>query len=259
MDQLAMTGRSSSPAASHSRLWLFWVPAISLLLSSAVIRIFDLDLWCASLFWDSLAGWKLDHAWWVRFLYKFGPLPALVAGGLGAAYCLRYFLGWGTPRNLRRAAFALILLLLGPELIVNLTLKNHFGRPRPRQVKDFGGEYRFEPIGEFSPGEEGKSFPCGHAAAGFFWLGMAVYFRKESPKFAAMLSILGILYGMFIGLARMAQGGHWLSDVLWSAALVYFSALLIQLLPFFRPLPQDQPTPVNAHAEPGVTTPYVAS
>jgi lipid A 4'-phosphatase len=253
-----MTAQPPSPTASRSRLWLFWIPAISLVLASGVIRMFDLDQWCASLFWDPSTGWKLDDAWWVRLLYKFGPLPALVAGGLGAAYCVVYFFGWGTRRNSRRAAFALLLLLLGPELIVNLTLKNHFGRPRPRQVKNFGGEYRFEPIGEFSPGEACKSFPCGHAATGFYWLGLALYFRKESRKVASSLAILGTVYGTLIGIARMAQGGHWLSDVLWSGALVYFSALLIQSLPFFRPMPRYQPVADIPSAERGVTTPYVA-
>ena len=33
--------------------------------------------------------------------------------------------------------------MLGPGLLVNLTLKNHWGRPRPIEVAQFGGDKQF--------------------------------------------------------------------------------------------------------------------
>jgi membrane-associated PAP2 superfamily phosphatase len=38
---------------------------------------------------------------------------------------------------------------------------------------------------------------------------------------------LGIGYGAFIGLVRMIQGAHFLSDILWSLGFVYLSALAL--------------------------------
>jgi membrane-associated phospholipid phosphatase len=34
----------------------------------------------------------------------------------------------------------------------------------------------------------------------------------------------GIVFGVFVGLARIAKGAHWPSDVLWSFGVVYLVA-----------------------------------
>jgi membrane-associated PAP2 superfamily phosphatase len=37
----------------------------------------------------------------------------------------------------------------------------------------------------------------------------------------------GLVYGCIMGMARIIQGGHFLSDVLWSAGFVYLTALVL--------------------------------
>src|ERR1700751_4567466 len=44
----------------------------------------------------------------------------------------------------RAALFLIATLALGPGLLTNVVLKDHWGRPRPIDVKQFGGDYRFE-------------------------------------------------------------------------------------------------------------------
>ena len=43
----------------------------------------------------------------------------------------------------RAVLFLITTLALGPGLLVNVTLKNHWGRPRPIEVTQFGGEKQF--------------------------------------------------------------------------------------------------------------------
>src|SRR3974377_940947 len=45
----------------------------------------------------------------------------------------------------RAALFLIATLALGPGVLTNLVLKDHWARPRPIDIKPFGGEYRFEP------------------------------------------------------------------------------------------------------------------
>ena len=45
----------------------------------------------------------------------------------------------------RAALFLIATLALGPGLLTNVVLKDHWGRPRPIDVQQFGGDYRFEP------------------------------------------------------------------------------------------------------------------
>jgi membrane-associated PAP2 superfamily phosphatase len=35
----------------------------------------------------------------------------------------------------------------------------------------------------------------------------------------------GLVYGFLVGYARIAQGAHFLSDVIWALGIVYFTAV----------------------------------
>jgi hypothetical protein len=109
--------------------------------------------------------------------------------------------------------------------LVNAVFKEHWGRPRPREVTEFGGRERFEKVWEYDASSPGKSFPSGHASMGFclfalYFVGRAM--RQEWTRWAVPVA-LGL--GGALGLARIAQGGHFASDVMWSAGFCYFTAL----------------------------------
>ncbi|MBI4179267.1 phosphatase PAP2 family protein [bacterium] len=148
----------------------------------------------------------------------------------------------------RTAIFILLSVAIGPGLIVNSVFKEHWGRPRPRDILEFGGRKQFAPA-PFR-GEGGKSFPCGDSSVGFlFALGWWVW-RRDRPRRAAASLAMGIATGAAVGLGRMAAGGHFLSDVVWSAFLslavahVLYSYVLripareAPLL--FRPIPKNE-------------------
>jgi hypothetical protein len=112
-------------------------------------------------------------------------------------------------------------------LVVNLGLKNHWGRPRPCHVKEFGGAWAYQDAMTPGHGGKGKSFPCGHSSAGFVLSIFFLLFRRSRPRLAWLLLILSIVYGGALGLGRMAEGGHFASDVVWSALLVFAANLVV--------------------------------
>lgn len=67
------------------------------------------------------------------------------------------------------------------------------------------------------------AFACGDASVGFFFLAPAFILAKRRRAWLAV----GLAAGGLLGLMRLAQGGHFLSDVIFSFYIVYFSAWLL--------------------------------
>jgi len=120
--------------------------------------------------------------------------------------------------------FLMLALMLGPGLVVNLVSKNIWGRARPAHVEQFGGTLKFSPAFVFSDQcDRNCSFVSGHSAFGFYFVAFAMLFKRHRKKLFAF----AIGYGALIGFGRIYQGGHFISDVIFSFYFVYFS---IQLL-----------------------------
>ncbi|MDD4882687.1 MAG: phosphatase PAP2 family protein [Gallionellaceae bacterium] len=151
-----------------------------------------------------------DYVGIVAWLGALAALSVALAGRW-----LRPLTPWRRP-----AAFVLLVLLLGPGLMVNAVLKDHWGRARPAQTVEFGGKAQFSPawvVSDQCPNN--CSFVCGDASIGFSLVAMAFIARRPRPWLAA-----GIGLGAALGLMRMAQGGHFLSDVVFSFYAVWFTA-----------------------------------
>jgi membrane-associated PAP2 superfamily phosphatase len=121
------------------------------------------------------------------------------------------------------------MLMLGPGVVVNCICKPYCGRPRPHLTREFGGEKDFLPV--FTMGEnlagDCNSFPSGHASTGFYLMAPAFVLYQRRNGWAAFFLILGLAAGVTIGVARMAAGGHFASDVIWAGGVVYFTGLLL--------------------------------
>lgn len=128
-----------------------------------------------------------------------------------------------------------ICLIIGPGLIINTILKNHWGRPRPYQVVRDHHPYRQFWQANFSAPQD-NSFPSGHAAIGFF-VGIPFYIARKK-KLAIVISLS---FGLGVGLVRIMQGGHFLSDVLFSGIIVWIiSVLIIHLIKIFTTKVSDE-------------------
>lgn len=203
----------------------------------------DLDIQAAGIFFhpeNPQNFWPEEQQGLWTFLYK--AIPVLVNVLFLACLAALAFSGSrpGAKRTRRLALFVLLSVALGPGLVVNGIFKDHYGRPRPRQIEQFHGHLAYQPPG--LPGVEGKSFPCGHCSVGYvFWV---FYFvsRRRKPALAASILLAAIGFGLLVGVGRMAAGGHFLSDVLWSGFFSYaVCALLYQpLLGKWEDTPDEQ-------------------
>jgi len=214
-------------------LWSTLLGFVGLLGLSTVTNI---DLALSSWFYEPDVGWRYAEAWGWRCLFEFGLRPAI----LMAITAFMVLIGsWLRPVWVpyRRACLVLVLAVaLGPGLVVNGILKPYWGRPRPRQVAEFGGlqafRYWWQPGGHGS----GKSFPSGHAAMGFVMVAGAVLIPQVYGRLrhAAIGAAFG--YGLLLGCGRIVQGGHFFSDVLWAGVIVVLITYVLWRT-LARPLP----------------------
>jgi len=198
-----------------------------------------LDLATARAFFEPGDGFPLGDTIYIQFLYEtfqyggwivlLGALGGWIAGRLGKTR---------RPEVTRRACVYLLLVgILGPMLLVNGVLKEHWGRARPHQVTQFGGERTFSPaLVPTDQCDSNCSFVSGHAAAGFYFMALAWAFRRRGWLYG------GIGLGALSGFARIAEGDHFLSDVVFSGWSVYATCLLVAWL-LYRDIRVDRPDP----------------
>jgi membrane-associated PAP2 superfamily phosphatase len=199
-------------------------------ISTLVISALNLDMRLESAFYDPIQKWKFSQIQpWIGF-YHYGNLPGILFLVVSLAGILLGF--WIQRITKFRKLFALYILavVLGPGLFINAVFKDHWGRPRPRDVIEFGGQMQFREVWQPDLNTKGKSFPCGHASIGFALFVPYFWLRRKRPVLAATILAGGLAYGGLMGAARMAQGGHFLSDVVWSAAMVYLVSAAIAAL-----------------------------
>lgn len=129
---------------------------------------------------------------------------------------------------------ALVSLALGPGLLVNVILKDHWGRPRPVQTEIFGGSFPFVPAGEISTFcSRNCSFVSGEASAAF-WLICLVPMVPVPYRRAALVCVLGL--AITTSALRLAFGAHYLSDVVLAGFLTLtVHALVTTSTAFARP------------------------
>ncbi len=209
---------------------IVFIEIIVLIILTLLISIFDLDIKIQRLFYQansSSSVWFLKENPFWQFGYHYGTLPAIL---LTFAALIGLILSWIKPKikNYRRYFWLIILtLFIGPGLLVNAVFKDHWGRPRPRQVQQFGGRWEFKQIWQPGTPGKGKSFPCGHCSMGFFFITLYYVFKRKRKVLASSSIAFSIALGLFIGFARISQGGHFLSDVLWSWGLTYLTATIL--------------------------------
>ena len=202
-----------------------WLPEAMLLIALAIVMtvlfaVTPLDLEAARVFYrpDSPDHWPLARQLPWSVLYELAPpitalLIILGVVGLVAGHLRRREV-WR-----RYGIFLIFSVVLGPGLIVNMGMKDHWDRPRPRDIVEFGGPLHYSPAP--LPGEGGKSFPCGHCSVGFLFAAGWWIWKGRRQAWAYASLGLGVLVGFALGVGRMAAGGHFLSDVIWSALLAW--------------------------------------
>ena len=197
-------------------------PVLITLLITAVILLTRLDCFFADLFYTQASNsWFFKNTMVEKLIYDLSPVPAFILFGI-AVLVLVGSIWKADLRRLRRGSiYWILVMVLGPGLVVNAVFKDYYGRPRPKQTELYGGKMEFCPV--WVPGEsgKGKSFPCGHASVGFYFMAGYFFWWRSNRRLARIWMGVGLAAGGLIGLARMAVGAHWFSDVVWAGLFVY--------------------------------------
>ncbi len=160
-------------------------------------------------------------------------LAAIAAGILGFYLSGRL--------NGRQTLFLILSMLVGPGLLVNVVLKDHWGRARPGHIVEFGGKKTFTPALVMSDQcDHNCSFVAGDPATGFWFLAPAFLLKRRR----VLATGAALISGLGLGLGRIAQGGHFLSDVIFCGLLMVGLIWLLHQT-IIRPIP-----PISVCTEP---------
>ena len=186
-----------------------------------------------------------------KFIYRENPFAIFVFKSVPmltkifVASIILIFFYSAISVNLKLIFISLFFLLsaaIAPGLLVNEVFKNHFGRSRPDNVKEFGGKYEFtKPLTIAKSCQKNCSFSSGHASMGYYFTSISYLFRKERKTFKLAFSLF-FLFGSLVGLMRVMQGRHFLSDVIFSALITLLTTHVISffLLKYENKNPSDK-------------------
>src|ERR1700730_11427547 len=179
-----------------------------------------LDLRVASLFFDDttrsfpaaadpVAVWLRGKSMWIFTAFTVAVAATVIAR---LVLPLRVF-----PVPARSVVFLALTLVLGPGLLVNGVLKEHWARPRPGAVGVFGGTLPFVPWWDPRGGcDQNCSFVSGETS-GATWSVAPALLVPGAARLVA-LAAAGI-FTVAIASLRVAFGGHFATDVIFAALL----------------------------------------
>ncbi len=210
--------------AKHN--FVFLVTLVPIAIFTILFYFLDWDLLIAGQLWNPTDGWFLGNQEPWAFFYENLDWPVVAV----AVAALLLFIMSFKVSKLKPWRWELLLIVLviaiGDGLIVNLTLKEYWGRPRPREVLQFGGTYDFVPLWTFGPAGDNSSFTCGHCAAAWSFIVFGFIFLHRSRVKAALAFIAAGIFGTLMSITRMVQGGHFFSDAMWSLFILYIVAFV---------------------------------
>ena len=203
---------------------------------SAVLLFYAFPEWdirFSMLFYDPVSRFYLADAPFCRWIYK--SVEIMTIGWVVLAVLLLARL-WIRKKILfglsaKHLTYLLAALAIGPGLMVNLVLKDNWGRARPYDVIQFGGTSAFTPAFVMSSEcHHNCAFVSGHAAMGFYFIAFGFLCQRRR----SLVFLFAGIYGAVVGMVRILQGGHFLSDVVFAFFIVYAVSAVLYWIMFER-------------------------
>ena len=198
---------------------------------AAIFYIYpSLDFDSSSMFYRNVSGFYLQDNLLVFMIYKSAPV---ICGIFVLVASIRAFSTFRKHKSFhakyyKKIIYVTLVCLIGPGLLVHTALKDQMGRPRPREIVEFGGEKHYQRI--FIKSNECNtncSFPSGHASVGFMFFSLAFLYKGRTRL---AISAASVFLGFLIGSVRIIQGAQFLSDVVFSGIVVYLTAYVLYLI-----------------------------
>lgn len=207
-----------------------WFYIASVLLALIFVLFPGIDLAVSSLFYNEQEGFFWAKNPVIVFIYNI-PRPIVLASLIALIILLIDLIFRKRLFNFRPLVlfYIVAVMIIGPGLIVHSVFKDHWGRARPSQTVNFGGDKTFTPAFVMTD-QCGKncSFVSGHAGGAFGLIAFAMLFRqRRNTAMAVALTV-----GAVVGLGRIIQGGHFLSDVLFAFIFVYLTTKILYYVTF---------------------------
>jgi lipid A 4'-phosphatase len=232
--------------------WVLWGPpvAVGILAGAAFLAMPELDLAAARLFHSAEIGFVGRRLVWVEALRQafvalyFGTIAVCLAALVLIWRGRAQWLGLGKVHWLFLAA----CLAAGPGVVANLIFKDQWGRARPSRVVEFGGSKQFTPpLVMTSQCPRNCSFVSGEASSTYvtFYAAAALF-----PQWSVTLAIVGTVGGVATGLIRMAQGEHFLSDIMFAGVFMALTVLALRELILRGGLSSPPASPVAVRPAP---------
>jgi len=133
----------------------------------------------------------------------------------------------------RAIVFLISTLALGPGLLANVVLKDHWGRPRPIDVAQFGGNQHFvawwDPRGD-CPGN--CSFVSGDVSGAVWTIAPAAL---VPPQWRALAYGAALTLAAGMAALRLAAGAHFFTDVFFAGVFTFLIIWVVHGLIFRWP------------------------
>lgn len=232
------------PRLDPRQLWWMW--AIGTLSSGLLLGFFpSLDLQVSALFFQPDQGFWLSTFPGIsfsRFSLWYASLALVVLSFVGLSVALFWRTEmFGFPARVWGFIFA--LYVIAPGIIVNLGLKELWGRARPAAIVEFGGSQAFTPFWKVAQEcASNCSFVSGEGAAAMaLGISLIVLIRFAKLRMSDALVRVGfwlvVLLPVLGAAQRLITGRHFLSDMLMAIAIVSCVALLLHALLLRGPVP----------------------
>jgi lipid A 4'-phosphatase len=119
----------------------------------------------------------------------------------------------------RAVVFLISTMILAPGLLVNVLLKDHWGRPRPIDVTQFGDQDQF--VAWWDPRGRGPSncaFVSGDVSGAFWTVAPAAL---APPQWRALAYGAALALGTGMAAIRVMAGAHFPSDVIFAGVFTF--------------------------------------
>lgn len=197
------------------------------------VQVSGLDMRIARTLFDPLLDdFPLHGSRWLDLLGHRLVLALPIGVGLAAAGIAAASFRIPAWRRWRGVALAVAATCLTGQVLIN-QLKHHTMLPRPYDLETLGG-YTPYPAHwwTWARARAGGALPSGHAGAGYALL--SLYFAGWAlgrPAWRWSGLGVGVAAGVGFSVVRVVQGAHFLSQTIWSAALMWLLAAV-----FFYPV-----------------------
>jgi membrane-associated PAP2 superfamily phosphatase len=200
-----------------------------------LFAVTELDVSIANaLFFDDVhRRWIGAHNFWIESVFHDGgrwTIRGVVAAGIAVRLVTFRCERW---RSIGRSSLYFVVAGVLGIAIVGL-LKTITNVDCPWDLDLYGG--RFPLVRLFADRPDalrmGHCFPAAHASSGYALVTLYFAFREWSEMLARLGLAFGLVCGIVFGLAQQSRGAHFISHDLWSAFLIWLTAVSVYTFAF---------------------------